>query len=80
MIGIFKVKRGFTPPIMGFILKGRNNTYNVGNFQEFETERKRSVYFGFETISNRSPQLWSVLPGHMRQLNSIDQFKRRVGQ
>ena len=40
---------------MRFILKGRNNTYNVGNFQEFETERKRAVYFGLETISNRSP-------------------------
>ena len=79
-IEIFKIKKGFAPPIMESILKGRNNTYNVRNFQEFETERKRTVYFGLETISYRSPQLWSLLPEHMRQLNSLDQFKRSVRQ
>ena len=62
---------------MESILKGRNNTYNVRNFQEFETERKRTVYFGLKTISYRSPQLWSLLP---RQLKSLDQFKRSVRQ
>ena len=35
-----KLKKGFAPPIMESILKGRNNTYNVRNFQEFETEKK----------------------------------------
>ena len=77
---IFKIKKGFPPPIMESILKGRGNTCNVRNFQEFETERKRTSYFGLETISYRSPQLWSLLPEHMRQLNSSDQFKRSVRQ
>ena len=49
LIKIFKIKKGFAPPIMGSILKRRNNTYNVRNFQEFETGRKRTVYFGLET-------------------------------
>ena len=74
LIEVFKIKKGCSPPIMGSILKGRNNTYNVRNFQEFETERKRTVYFGLETISYRSPQLWPLLPEYIRQLNSIDQF------
>ena len=60
---------------MESILKGRNNTYSVRNFQEFETERKITVYFGLETISYRS-----LLLEHMRQLNSLDQFKRSVRQ
>ena len=80
LIEIFKIKKGFAPPIMGSILKGRNNTYNVRNFQEFETERKRTVYFGVDTISYRSPQLRSLLSEHMRQHNSIDQFERSVRQ
>ena len=80
LIEIFKNRKGFAPPVTGSVLKGRNDTYNVRNFQEFETERKRTVYFGLETISYRSPQLWSLLPEHMRQLNSIDQFKRSVRQ
>ena len=75
LIKIFKIKRGFAPPIMGTILKGRNNTYNVRNFQEFETE-KEEQYFCLETFSYRTPQLWSFLLEHMRQLNSIHQFKR----
>ena len=53
---IFKIKKGFAPPIMGSILKGKNNTYNIRNFQEFETERKRTVYFGLETIGYRPRQ------------------------
>ena len=66
--------------IMGSIHKWRNNAYNIRNIQEFETERKTTVYFGFKTIGYRSPQSWSLLPEHMRQLNFIDQFKRIVRQ
>ena len=79
-IEIFKIKKGFCPPIMGSILKRRNNTY-VRNFQEFEKERERTileVYLSLETISYRSPQLWSLLSEHMRQLISIVQSKRSV--
>ena len=43
LIKIFKTKKGFAPPIIESILKGRNNTYNVRNFKESETERKRTV-------------------------------------
>ena len=39
LIEIFKIKKDFTPSIMESIVKERNNTYNVRNFQEFETER-----------------------------------------
>ena len=50
LIEIFKVKKGFAPPIMGSLPKGRKNNYSVRNFQEFETERKSTVYFGLETL------------------------------
>ena len=73
-------QKRFGPAMLGSILKGKNNTYSVRNFQEFDREGKRTVYFGLETLSLRSPQLWSLMPEHMRQLNSIDQFKRRVRQ
>ena len=75
LIEIFKIKKDFDPPISGSIVKERNNIYKVRSVQEFETERKRTAYFGLETISYRSPQLWSLLPERTRQLNSIDQFK-----
>ena len=54
LIGIFKIKKDVAPPIMGSILKGRNNTYNVRSLQEFETETIRTLNFGLERISYRS--------------------------
>ena len=57
----------------------RSTTYILRNFQEFETERKRTAYFGLETLSYHSLQLWSLVPEHMRQINSLDQFKRSGG-
>ena len=80
LIEIFKLRKGFGSPTMESILKERNNIYNIRNFQEFETKRKRTVYFGLELINYRSPQLWCLLPEHMRQLNSVDEFKRSVIQ
>ena len=40
LIEIFKIKKGFAPPIMRSILKGRNNNYNVRNFQELRQKEK----------------------------------------
>ena len=65
---------------MGSMFKMRNTTCNLKNVQEFETGRKRAVYFGLKTLSYRSSQLWSPLPEHMKQINSLDQFRRIVRQ
>ena len=48
---------------MESIVKEKNNTFNVRNFQKFETERKRTVYLGLETFSCRSPQIWCKTMG-----------------
>ena len=54
---------------MGSVFEKRNNAYNLGSFQEFETEKKkRTVYFDLETLSYRSPRLWSLLPKRIRQI------------
>ena len=78
MIEIHKIKNNLTPPIMGFMFERRNNRYNLRNFQEFATKRKRTVKMGLETLSYRSPQLWSILTENLRQINSLVQFKENV--
>ena len=45
LIEIFKIKKDFAPPTMGPILKGRNNTCNIRNFQEFETKKKNCLFW-----------------------------------
>ena len=75
---VFKMKNELAPPIMESILTKRFNTYNLRNFQEFPTERKRTVWYGLETISYHYPQLWSLLLESLKEMNSLSQFKRNI--
>ena len=43
MVEIYKIKNNLNPPITDFMFERRNNTYNLRNFQEFATKRKRTV-------------------------------------
>ena len=78
MIESYKMKNNLNPPIMDKMFERRNNTYNLRNFQEFATTRKRTVKMSFETLNYRSPQLWSILPENIRQITSLFQFKESV--
>ena len=78
MIEIYKMKNNLNPPIMDNMFERRNNTYNLRNFQEFATKKKRTVKIDLETLICRSPQLSSILPENLRQINSLVQFKESV--
>ena len=60
MIEIYKTNNNLNPAIMDFMFEKRNNTYNLRNFQEFAIKRKRTLKIGLESLSYRSPQLWSM--------------------
>ena len=45
-IEMFKIKNKLAPPIMDSMSKRRNEPYNLCNFQEFLTEKKRAVHYG----------------------------------
>ena len=78
LIEVFKMKNELAPPIMESISNKRFNTYNLRNFHEFATERKRTVWYGLETLSYRYPQLWSLLPESLKEMNYLSQFKRNI--
>ena len=44
MIELYKIKNELAPPIMDSMLNKRNITYNFRNLQEFQSERKRTVF------------------------------------
>ena len=77
-IEIYKIKNDLNPPNMDFIFERRNNTYNLRNFQEFATKRKRTGKMDLETLNCISPQFWSLLPENLRQINSQVQLKESV--
>ena len=71
---VFNVKNELAPPIMESVLNTRFNTYNLRNFQEFATERKRTVWYGLETLSYRYIQLCSLLPENLKEMNSLSEI------
>ena len=60
-------------PVMESILNEIFNTYNPRNFQEFATERKRTICYDLETSNYRYPQ-----PASLKEINSLSEFKRRI--
>ena len=78
MVEIYKIKNNLNHPIMDFMFEKKNNTHNLRNFQEFATKRKRTVKMDLEALNNRTPQLWSILPENLRQINLLVQFKESV--
>ena len=57
-------------PVMRSVLNKRFNTFNLGNFQKIATERKRTVWFGLETLSYGHAPLWSLLRESLKEMNS----------
>ena len=80
MIELFKIKYVLAPPIMDSLLNRRTICYNFRNLQEFQSEGKRTVFYGLETISYRAPQLWTILPEMFKQRNTISLFKNDFRQ
>ena len=80
MIELFKIKYDRAPPIMDSMLNRRTVCYNFRNWQEFQSERKRTVFCGLETINYPAPQLWKILPEEFKQRNTISLFKIDVRQ
>ena len=56
----------------------RSNTYKLRHFQEFAKGRKRTVWYGLETLSYRYLQFSPLLPESFKEMNSFSQFKRNI--
>ena len=56
----------------------RENNYNLRNFQELESSLKRAVKFGTETISYWGPQIWSLIPERLKELETLSKFKKEI--
>ena len=65
------IKYDLAPPIMDSMLNRRIVCYNFRNLQEFQSERKGTVFYGLEIISYRAPQLRTILPQEFKQRNTI---------
>ena len=55
MAELYKIKNELAPPIMDSMLNRRNVTNNIRHLQEFQSERKETVFYGLETLGYVHP-------------------------
>ena len=78
MIEMFKTKENINPPFMKEIFRERNITYNLRNNNEFMLPRAKTVTYGTETIKYRGQRLWLSLPQHIKNAQSVNEFKNKI--
>ena len=62
---------------MDSMFERRNEPYNLRRFKELLTE-KRTLYYGLETLSYQSAQLWSLPPENIKKAEPLEMFKREI--
>ena len=75
---MFKTKENINPPFMKEIFRERNTTYNLRNNNEFMLPRAKTVTYGTETIKYRGQWLWLSLPQHIKNAQSVNEFKNKI--
>ena len=78
MIETLKIKNELAPSIMDYMFKRWNKPYNLCNFQEFLSKRKRTVHYSLEKPSYRSSQLRSLQPENIKEIESVKTFNIKV--
>ena len=78
MTEIYKIVYGVAPSIMNSFSELGNNEYNIGIFQVFSTDFRRTVNYGIETITYRAPSLWPKLPSEYKLAASLGEFKVKI--
>ena len=63
---------------MSTIFKLRQNTYNLKNFDAFESQNPRTKKFGLGSIAYRASQLWKNVPEEIRNSASLLIFKESI--
>ena len=79
VIAILKVKIGISPIIMTKILKFCDNvTHNLRTGQVPGRRHNSTNNFGVESISPLGAKIWALVPENLRQLTSLNIFKRGI--
>ena len=75
---MFKVSNNYSNSLMSEIFDKQNNVYDIRNPSEFVRQNVRSVFNGTESISFLGPKIWDVVPSELKQLETVNVFKREI--
>ena len=54
------------------------NQYNLRNWSDFCVQKIRSVNHGSESVRYLGPKAWKIMPTHIKESDTINQFKIAV--
>ena len=81
MIEMYKVKNNLAPVLLCEIFKVKTGSkYDFRTKQDFEIPKVRTSNFGTESLRYLGPKLWETVPSSIRELESLESFKRRIKQ
>ena len=71
MSELFRIINNLAPPVMDNMFTSRVNNFDLRNFQEFATERKKTVHCYLETVSFCCSQLSKFVPDTLQNSSSL---------
>ena len=77
-VEMFKVSNNYSTSLMSEIFDKRNNVYDFRSPSEFARRNLRSVFNGTESISFLVPKIWDIVPSELKQLETVNAFKREI--
>ena len=78
-IEMFKVKNKLAPEIMNDVFEMKEEKpYNTRFNCDFKNRTVKTVKYGTESLSFLGPRIWNLIPPEIRNLTSLEQFKKGI--
>ena len=76
---LYEIVNGISPNIMKDVFPLNNNlSYNTRNRKSFHSRPLRLVTYGCETISHLAPEIWELVPTHIKSMHSVASFQSAI--
>ena len=75
---MYKILNDHCLPIMRTVFPRSFNPYELRYKTPFQGNNIRSVYYGTETVSNRGPKTWALVPDNIKMSTSLSEFKAKI--
>ena len=76
---MYKIVNGGSPEIMKEVFRiSEENGYDLRHQKTFKRPIVNSVYNGTETVSSWGPKMWELIPTEIKELISLNSFKKAI--
>ena len=75
---MYNVKNNLCPKIVCETFHQQDIPYHLRNRKIWESENVRTVIYGTETITYRSPEIWKHVPQSIKDITSLAKFKQEI--